>query len=608
MKVRFDQVDQVGEELTLQSLEALAANINTGSPSNKSAIVIYNPLSFPRSDVANASIDLPTDSSRFDLLDSTGRSVPYQTRGQASRDLIHMTLDEKGFRSAFNMIPDGRAAGMAVQAIKFDRRDADVYIDLILAEGGEPNLPVWKSATQKVQSLLQDEYITTYHIVARTAPSTSIILAAQDVPPLGYQTLWVRPRSPSTEPVRMSPLLKALLPLTRLPIIKLLTLRPAYARRPYRLENEFFKVEALSSGTVTVFDKRTQATYCGLNQFQDGGDCGDEYNYAPPAADRFYTPRLKHVRKMSGPVQQSLELQMELSVPASLAPDRQSRKGRKALISLTTVITLTEGVSRIDIRTTLNNTARDHRLRVHFPAPFSAETANHDGHFEMVNRKTGIPPFDDTWIEQPRPEVPQRAFTDISTGQCGLTVANRGLPEVEILRGEDGNASIALTLLRCVGWLSRDDFSTRKGHAGPAMETPGAQMQGEWSFDYSIIPHDGNLDSASRQAYAFETPLRSAGTGLHEGSLPPTASFMETSPAEFLISTVKTAEDGRGIVVRGYNAGSAEMQVSIKPWQQFKKAELVNLAEEKKASLKITQDGSVTFLAGPHEIISVLFS
>ncbi len=112
----------------------------------------------------------------------------------------------------------------------------------------------------------------------------------------------------------------------------------------------------------------------------------------------------------------------------------------------------------------------------------------------------------------------------------GLMLANRGLPEVEVLKNPLGNAEIALTLLRCVGWLSRDDFSTRKGHAGPFLETPGAQMPGKWAFDYSIIPHSGNWQSAFWQAYAFETPLRAVTTGLHAGGLPPAGSFVETSP------------------------------------------------------------------------------
>jgi alpha-mannosidase len=230
-----------------------------------------------------------------------------------------------------------------------------------------------------------------------------------------------------------------------------------------------------------------------------------------------------------------------------------------------------------------------------------------DGHFEVVNRKIDLPSFDETWVEQPRPEVPQRAFTDVSDGRFSLMLANRGLPEVEVLKNTQGNAEIALTLLRCVGWLSRDDFSTRKGHAGPFLETPAAQMPGKWSFDYSIIPHSGDWQSAFWQAYTFETPLRAVITDLHVGDLPPAGSFVETTPETFVVSAVKSSEDGRGWLVRGYNITGKTINVTLKPWKPFTKVELVNLAEEKQAALQPDETGCVTIPVRGHAIVSVLF-
>ncbi len=245
--------------------------------------------------------------------------------------------------------------------------------------------------------------------------------------------------------------------------------------------------------------------------------------------------------------------------------------------------------------------------RVHFPATFPTGLGVHDGHFEVVERVVGIPPFDETWVEQPRPEVPQRAFTSVSDGKEGLTVANRGLTEVEVLKNPAGNAEIALTLMRCVGWLSRDDFSTRKGHAGPFLETPEAQMPGTWSFDYSIIPHAGDWRNAYEQAYGFETPLRLARTGMHPGSLPNSASFIKVNSAEFVVSAVRQSEDGEGWLVRGYNITNDLIQVTLLPWRLFKKVEQVNLVEKKLAALKPDRDGSINLPVKGHEIVTILF-
>jgi alpha-mannosidase len=247
------------------------------------------------------------------------------------------------------------------------------------------------------------------------------------------------------------------------------------------------------------------------------------------------------------------------------------------------------------------------------------EAADHDGHFEIVRRPIGVPDFDETWIERPRPEKPQRTFTDVSDGKIGLMIANRGLPEVEVLRlRKSERTEIALTLLRCINWISRKDFEGRRGHAGPMASTPGAQMIGLWTFNYSIIPHVGRDSippSSSRQAsimpydqaYAFEAPMRAVSTDLHDGQLPASGSFVSVEPHQFVISAIKEAENGRGWLVRGYNISGEEINVTLKSWRKFRRLERLNLAEEKLSALRPRPDGSVTFPVRGHEIATVEF-
>ncbi len=367
-------------------------------------------------------------------------------------------------------------------------------------------------------------------------------------------------------------------------------------------------------GSLTIADKRTNRLYRGMNRFVDGGDCGDEYNYSPPETDCLAAPaRLVKTSVKRGPVQQTLTVELKLELPPRLNRNRKSRVSRREFfvgMPITCRVSLAAGVPRVDVHTTLQNRAQDHRLRVHFPAPFRVDTAEHDGHFEIVRRKIGIPPFDRaTWIEDPRPEVPQRAFTDISDGQTGLMLANRGLPEVEVLESGAGS-EIALTLLRCVGWLSREDFQTRRWQAGPEEATPAAQMMGEWNFDYSIIPHGPGRPH--EQAYAFETPLRAEPTGIHAGSLPGTGSFVALEAGgsqDFVISAVKWTEDGSGWIVRGYNTGSKALDVILTPWRRFASAARVNLAEQETAGLAVEKEsGAVKLQVAGHEIVTVKFT
>lgn len=614
MKVRFDQVDQVGEEITRQALESLADCVDTYKEIQSAgflpaaAVVVFNPSSFTRTDLISAALDLPANLAEFDLVDEQGNPIPYQERGLGSHEIINLDLDMRGLQSALGNINDGRAAGMTIQDIKVRREGAEVFIDTIMADGGEPNLPVWNAGRIQIEGFFADRTITLYHVRARSTSAAQIVTTVTNVPSHGYRTFWILPRTPEVKaPMRFGFLASLLLPLARLPFLQKLATRKRYARPPYIIENDLFRVEAVKDGTITILDKQTRLAYPGLNRFLDGGDCGDEYNYCPPAADQFVSAKLKHASLTHGPVQHGLELELEISTPFALSSDRKSRSHAKVTSHITTTVTLSNGVPRIDIHTRVDNRARDHRLRVHFPAPFPAETASHDGHFEVVERKIGIPPFDESWVEQPRPEVPQRAFSSVTDGKSGLTIANRGLTEVEALRNSAGNAELAVTLLRCVGWLSRDDFATRKGHAGPFLETPEAQMPGIWNFDYSIIPHPGNWKNSFAQAYSFETPMRLARTGLHPGSLPVTGSFVSVSPAEFVVSAILQSRSAGGWILRGYNLSSNPIQVTLKPFRFFKKVEKVNLSEEKQATLKSAEDGSISFPVRGHEIITVLF-
>ncbi len=612
MKPRFDQVEQIGEEITQQSLNLLSTSIATDSrprtadrlPSTihppSSAVIVFNPLSFPRSDVVTVEVESPTP---FDLLDENGSPLPYQTEGLGGRELVHAQMSAAELGSLYGNVRDGRVMGLSILGIEIERRDATVHLTARVSETRPPDLAAWGRALSEIEALLADPTVRTFRVHAVAADKIRLTFTAPEIPGLGWRTFFLVPRpSAQAAPVRLPALARLLLPLAKLPFVQKLAARPRRARPPYRIENEFFIVEAEKDGTLTLTDKATGSVYRGLNRFVDGGDCGDEYNYAPPAADRLVTPRLRRVTLERGPVRQTLTLDLDLPTPAALAPDRQSRSREIASSRITSHVTLSGGVPRVDIRTVVENAARDHRLRVHFSAPFAVEKAEHDGHFEIVERRVGVPPYDETWVEQPRPEVPQRAFTGIGDGLNRLTVANRGLPEVEVTAASE----ICLTLLRCVGWLSRDDFSTRRGHAGPFLETPGAQMLGEWAFDYSVIVGQDKILSY-RQAYAFETPLRAVFTDLHAGNLPPSGSFVVSSPHNFVVSTVKQTEDGRGWLVRGYNLGHEDIYVTLKPWRSFKRVESADLSEQKIEELKPEADGSVALSARKHEILNVVF-
>lgn len=621
MRPRFDQAEQMGEEITRQSLELLASVITTQSAHTDSepgvSIVIFNPTGAARTDVVTVSgVEAPTGSEEFELVDEQGNAVAYQIAGSGEGESFSAKVDRKDMLGLVRMFGDGAVMGMKIRDVQIVQNGSEVSINMHYSQTGEANLATWEQSRQELDRFLNDPEIARYNVSLSPVASSTVLFSPAEVPGLGYRTYWVRgTNGEQKEPETINPAARALMPVaarlasspTGQKLLRRMMPDPT-SKPPYKIENTFLVVEAQPDGTLEVTDRQSGVVYNGQNRFVDGGDRGDEYNYSPPATDRLESARLKSVRVERGEVQQILTLSLEIETPEALEEDRQARSQKTVTTTITTRITLTAGVPRVDIHTEIENLARDHRLRVHFKAPFPAVEAEYDGHFEVVRRPVGTPAFDESWSEHPRPEVPQRAFTCVTNDQSGLLVANRGLPEAQVLAG-DGGAEIAVTLLRCVGWLSRDDFPERKeSHAGPGMATPGAQMSGKWAFDYAVIPYAAPQKLAAfHQAYAFEAPLRGVVTSIHAGSLPDKGQFLAVEPQNFIISAVKSSEDGFGWLARGYNLSDEPFTVSMETIQPFAAAEKVNLAEAYMSAIKKIGTQSVSLEIRGHEVASVAF-
>jgi len=387
--------------------------------------------------------------------------------------------------------------------------------------------------------------------------------------------------------------------------------RSASERGGSSIENEFFIVEAdREHGTLTVTDKRNGRRLSGLNHFVDGGDRGDEYNFCVPEDDSLVSepsaPPAVSVSESAG--FRSLTVAIGYRLPARLSSDRQSRGEEPCEERIVSTVSLTDGVPRIDVSTVVDNVAEDHRLRVHFPSGMRVEVSKADEHFGVVQRPVELPQWDrDTWFEEPVGTYPQKAFVSVDDGRFGLTIANRGLPEYEILDESQG-ATIAITLLRCVGWLSRADLSSRRGGAGPQLQTPGAQMLGQHLLEYSIIPHDREWASANAHVLAvqFVRAMRARWQNHGIGHLPAAASLLDVDSTAFQVSAIKRAEDGDGVIVRLYNTLDAPAEGKVDLTPVTGDVSMVNLNEEHITDVPRVGRG-VPIAARPNEIVSLRF-
>jgi hypothetical protein len=195
--------------------------------------------------------------------------------------------------------------------------------------------------------------------------------------------------------------------------------------------------------------------------------------------------------------------------PAAVDETTHARVGARA-VDVTTVLELRADEPWVRVHTRFVNPSRDHRLRAHLPLPRPATTSAAECAFTVVERgltaegrseEFGLPTF------------PSRRFVQAG----GLTVVHEGLLEYELVdvdgtAGPDGGPAartLALTLLRSTGMLSRLGMSLRPLPAGPMTPIEGPQLLGPVEARYAV-----GLDVADPYAMAEDVllPLATAGS------------------------------------------------------------------------------------------------
>jgi alpha-mannosidase len=207
------------------------------------------------------------------------------------------------------------------------------------------------------------------------------------------------------------------------------------------------------------------------------------------------------------------------------------------------------GIDRVELRTTVENAAEDHRLRARFPIATDAREVRAESQFAVVRRPVEPRAPRAPWVEPPV----ATAHTLGAVALGPLALLTKGLPEYEA--GVDRH--LLLTLLRCVGTIARPPgLPTRPFGAGPPVPTPEGQCLGAHSFEYALRFDADRLSDAGlvRAAQDYRTDFV-------------TGEQLE-SPFELdgdvVFSCLKGAEDGDGIVLRVFNPNATSERIGIR--------------------------------------------
>lgn len=372
---------------------------------------------------------------------------------------------------------------------------------------------------------------------------------------------------------------------------------------PNMAENEQLIITIEANGSLTVVDKAFDTLYTNGLILEDSGDVGDPWVRKTPLDNPIIYSAGQPVRisvKEAGNALVSFLVEQDLMVPESASQDLKSRSKTLVPLHISSTVTLRQGANRVDIVTRVNNTAKDHRLRVLFPTSIGATHSYAGSQCDVVSRPISLPDTSN-WVE-PMPHThPHRHFFDISNGNEGLAVFSEGLMEYEISDNE--SQTVALTLIRA--------FQQRNSVRG--IEYPDqhdSQCLGECEFRYSLYPHSGfwHEGEVPQEAQAHNLPLKTFQFGSSgHGTLPVSGSFLDISPAELTLSGIKQSEDGKSLVVRFFNPLESALPAEITSMFKINAAQRINLAETEAEEIAVVEN-KISFSAEAKKIITLALS
>ncbi|HGY7817857.1 TPA: glycoside hydrolase family 38 C-terminal domain-containing protein, partial [Escherichia coli] len=332
------------------------------------------------------------------------------------------------------------------------------------------------------------------------------------------------------------------------------------------LENAFWQIALNEDGSLRLVDKDSGVRYDRVFQIEEGSDDGDEYDYSPAKEEWAITsanakPQYDIIHEAW---QSRAIIRYEIAVPRNLSERRAKQcSGR---VGVETVITLSHNSRRIDADINLDNQADDHRIRVLIPTPFNTDVVLADTQFGSLTRPVKDCAMNvwqqEGWKEAPVPVWNMLNYAVLQEGRNGIAVFSEGLREFEVI-GEE-NKTFAITLLRGVGLLGKEDLLLRPGRpSGIKMPVSDSQLRGSFSCRLSLFSYIGTPVTAgvAQQARAWLTPVQcynkipwdAMKLNKAKFNVPESYSLLKMPPVGCLISALKKAEDRQELILRLFN-------------------------------------------------------
>ena len=334
------------------------------------------------------------------------------------------------------------------------------------------------------------------------------------------------------------------------------------------LENEFLRVEAGPDGSLhSVHDKEAERevldgrgnqlwAYVDKPREWDAWDVDEDYE--------------KEGEELS--TVENIEAVEEGPLRASVRVERRWRDS-----TIVQTYRLHAGSRRLDVETEVDWRERQVLLRAAFPL----NVRSHEATFETMYGAQRRVTHQNTSFEAARFEVSAHRFCDLSEPGYGVALLNDGKYGHSVK-----DNVLGISLLR-----------------GPLYPDPRAD-EGVHAFTYSLFPHPGDWTQGGvvGEAFALNSPLVAVPGS---GTSPASFAFAEAEGIKLALGSLKTAEDGRAVVLRLYEPHGARGVATLRFVDGIEWIERVNLLEEPEGELVEVEGDTVRFQVRPFEVLTL---
>jgi alpha-mannosidase len=559
---RIAEAGQIGQAVRDDVTAVLARTV----PSD--AALVVNPSPWPRGMVVELDLPAADGDGPVQLQTADGATVPVQELGRTERVLADETVDATELAAMFRRVHDRELFGRQVREVGIDTAATPPVLTFHLA--ADPGDTRWDVMAQRARAARAAADRPGPWRVRTVDEPRRTVLARIDVPALGFTAARLIPLPDAT--AGMTP--------------EAVTGTDAVTATPAGLAGAGITVAVNADGTLRI--AADGEVLDGVGRLVDGGDAGDSYNYAPPASDILVgAPDSVHVQVIRpGPVVASVLIRRRYAWPGHSTPIGRSEHTVPVDVDL--LVELRSGEPFVRLEVSFDNRIRDHRLRLHVPCARASRVSQACGQFAVTER--GLHPEAGPVAEVAIPTYPASSFVDAG----GAAVLVAAPTEYELLNDPD---ELAVTLMRSVAFLSRDQNAYRDEPAGPHLPTPLGQSPGPHTVRVAVLPHSGDWQDTelARLAEVFALhPVVRAGTGAAAADLPEPRAGMELSGEGVHLSAV-VAGPGGSLEVRLVALTDRPVTATLRrPGRPFRAARAVDLlGRERRSEDAAGQDPAV---------------